>query len=553
MSAPTAEKKGALERWLERRMRLACFACVAIFLWGVAQFYSPATGFTSLISIGDALAGREVTALRSVSHHVYEGVPGYDGAYYVQIALYPTLDNPELKTAIDNLPYRARRILFCWVAWALGLGQPVWVVQMHALLNVFAWLALAVVLLRWFPPTSAENFLRWFGILFSSGVCMSVRNSLVDAPSLLLIALAMAWLERGRRGAGVAVLALAGLGRETSVIAATAAMTTKDQRPEAKDPGVKATESRGSKSLVSSPWSLVLPVTIVVAPLLLWMTFLRWKFGASNDAGMGNFGVPLCGFGQKWGESFAEILAHPFSPTAITTFATVLALTVQFLFFALRWRPGEAWWRVGAAYAALMVFLATPVWEGFPGAASRVLLPMLLAFNIAVPRGRRWLAVMLAGNLSVLAAYKELTPPREFFALRGEPGAVAGLRVERTSGWHGVETTATAQWRWSKGEAGLLFHNTSGRALAVTLHGELVSAQDERRVRAFVGPAMVWSEAVSPRPAVLRFGSMVPPGDTEIVFKTDLPAHTVGADDRLLAFRLSNLEIVVKPAPAKTP
>src|SRR5262249_2291390 len=147
--------------------------------------------------------------------------------------------------------------------------------------------------------------------------------------------------------------------------------------------------------------------------------------------------------------------------------------TAQAIFFAVRWRPGDTWWRLGATYAALMMFLATPVWEGFPGAASRVLLPMLLAFNLTVPRGRAWLALLIAGNLSVVAAYKEFTPPREFFALQGAPDAVAALRVERIGGWHGIENTATGSWRWSKGEAGLTFHNTGGQPLALVFHGEI--------------------------------------------------------------------------------
>ena len=126
---------------------------------------------------------------------------------------------PGTQRAIDNLPYRAKRILFCWVAWAAGLGQPAWIVQAHALLNVFCWLALGWVLLHWFPPTSWQNLVRWTAVMFSHGVCMSVRHSLVDGPSLLLVALALRWLENGRRGAGVTMLSLAGLGKETSLLA----------------------------------------------------------------------------------------------------------------------------------------------------------------------------------------------------------------------------------------------------------------------------------------------------------------------------------------------
>ena len=532
MSAPGAGGRGGvLHRWLTQRVRVACVVSVVIFLWAVGEFYSPVTGFTSLISIGDVLRDREVSALRGVPHYVYEESAGYDGAYYVQLALSPALNNPELAKAIDNLPYRARRILFCWTAWALGLGQPEWVVQAHALLNVLAWLALAGVLLRWFPPANWENFLRWFGVMFSSGVCMSVRNSLVDAPSLLLVALAVAWLERGRRAPGVALLALAGLGKETSLLAVTGFATGKWRVPRT--------------------WlRLAGTAALVVLPLLAWIGYVRWKVGPADDTGFGNFTVPLSGLAEKWGDSLGDLLSHPYSPTAITTLATVVALTAQFAFFLLRWRPGEPWWRIGATYALLLVFLATPVWEGFPGAATRVLLPMMLAFNITVPRGRRWLPLLLAGNLTVLAAYKEFTPPHEFFHLHGERRVLLALRVERTGGWHGVEFGRGAEWRWSNGEAGLRFHNDTGGPLALTFHGQVASAHDERRVRVFKGEVLLWGEAISSAPEELRFGLVLPPGETELEFKSDAPGHPVGTDERRLAFRVTNLEIVVKPAPA---
>ena len=533
MSAPAAGGRGGiLHRWLANRVRTACLVCVGIFLWAVAQFYSPVTGFSSLISIGDAMNERQVAALRQVPHHVYEESAGYDGAYYVQLALSPSLTNPELAKAIDNLPYRARRILFCWVAWALGLGQPEWIVQAHALLNVIAWLGLAWMLTWWFPPTGWENFLRWFGVMFSSGVCMSVRNSLVDAPSLLLIALALAWHERGRRVSATAVLALAGLGRETSLLAVT---------------GLAGGNPREFKT-----WGrLAIAAVIVAMPLVAWIGYVRWRVGPADDPGLGNFTVPLSGFAEKWGDTLGGVVGSALSATTATTFAAVLALTVQFLFFVLRWRPDETWWRVGATYAALMVFLATPVWEGFPGASTRVLLPMMLAFNVTVPRGRRWLPLLIAGNLSVCSAYMEFTPPREFFHLRGERQTLRALPVERTGAWHGVEYAAATEWRWSEGESGLRFHNDTGRPLTLTFNGQVASAHDERRVRIFVGSvmAMVWSEAISSAPEQIHFGIVLPPGVTDLVFKSDLPGHPVGADVRRLAFKVSNLEIVAKPAP----
>ncbi|MGH7957089.1 MAG: hypothetical protein ACREH8_08760, partial [Opitutaceae bacterium] len=387
MSVERSPGGGLLLRFAGPGVRVAFVAAVALFLWCVAQFYHRDTGFSSLISIGDLLAPAKVTALRDVPHHVYEGTHGYDGAYYVQLALYPTLDNPELLRAIDNLPYRAKRILFCWVAWLLGGGQPAGIVQAHALLNAGCWLVLAVVLLRWFPLTSWENFLRWAAVMFSHGVGMSVRHSLVDGPSLLLVALAVRWLEDGRRTAGAVTLALAGLGKETSLLASAAL-----------DFDWRAPRTWGRTALT---------VIAIALPLLAWMAYVRWKFGPAEDPGMGNFTLPFAGLAEKLGAAWSALREPDSWSINWAVMAAIIALIVQWLFFALRWRPAERWWRVGAAFAVMMAFLSTPVWEGYPGAATRVLLPMTLAFNVLVPRGLRWLPVLVAGNLTVAATVFE--------------------------------------------------------------------------------------------------------------------------------------------------
>ena len=143
MTPPASSARSWIARTFRVRPRVLIVAGIALFLGAVARFHQPGTGFSSLLSIGDILNDSKVAALRQVPHHVYEGSAGYDGAYYVQLALHPALDNPELTKAIDNLPYRARRILLSWVAWAAGLGRPAWIVQAYALLNVASWLALA--------------------------------------------------------------------------------------------------------------------------------------------------------------------------------------------------------------------------------------------------------------------------------------------------------------------------------------------------------------------------------------------------------------------------
>ncbi|WP_414663884.1 hypothetical protein [Horticoccus sp. 23ND18S-11] len=524
-----AERKlrgGLLLGLLSSPVRVAYLVGVGIFLWCVAQFYRPDTGFSSLISIGDLLSDSKVSALRTVPHYIYESSPGYDGAYYVQLALNPTLDNPELEKAIDNLPYRAKRILFCWSAWVLGAGQPAWIVQAHALLNVICWLALGWVLLRWFPPDRWENALRWLAVMFSHGVIMSVRHSLVDAPSLLLVALAMRWLETGRSRAGAVTLAFAGLGKETSLLA-TAGLDFDWRAPRT--------------------WGRVaLNVGLVALPLVLWMGYVRWKFGPAQDPGMGNFTRPLAGWIEKFGVAWREAFSATPSGLLWATLAVVLALAVQALFFALRPKPAERWWRVGVAFAGMMLFLSTPVWEGYPGASTRVLLPMTLAFNVLVPRGWRWLPVLLAGNLTVAATVFEFSPPHEFYELRGEATARGAVRVLPASGWHGPERHLQQHWRWSTGRAELRLTNSSDAPLQLAVRATASSAGGMRSVRVSLGERLLWGDTVGEGAAPLRFGLTLPPGVTTLVFSTDKPAEKVGTDPRALAFQIANLEIVVQ-------
>lgn len=526
--------RSVLQRWRDARIRVAYAAGVALFLAAVAQFHRPDTGFTSLLSIGDQLDGTKVTALQQVPHYVYEDSAGYDGAYYAQLALHPTLDNPELATAIDNLPYRGKRILFSWTAWLLGLGQPAWILQAYALLNVGCWLALACVLWRWLPPTSGNNLLRWAAVMFSHGVCMSVRHSLVDVPSLLLIALAVGLLERGRPAGGVAVIALSGLGKETNLLGVAGMLSPVPLERERR---------AGLWRRARLSW-LMIPL-LAALPLLAWMGCIRMMFGPAEDPGWGNFSAPLAGLAEKWGAALAAVRMLDEGPVAWATVAATLGLTVQGLFFLLWRRPAEAWWRIGAAFVAMMFFLSTPVWEGYPGAATRVLLPMTLAFNVLVPRGRRWLPVLLAGNLTVVASWFEFTPPlQDFLRLNGRGDVVAAVAVTPGAGWYGPEERGRDRWRWSSGDAVLRVENTSGGPLRIAVRGR-AAAPDARELQIRSGETALWAGRLTGRPTDFQFAWLAPPGETRLLFSSERAARTVDPDPRALSFHVLNLELTV--------
>ncbi len=207
------------DAWTRRLCHAAALGVVALFLASVARFYHPVTGFTVFIGLPEG-HDYEVPALRAMPHA--EGPPSYDGQFYAQMALVPLLRDPVIDRAMDLAPYRARRILFSWTAYLAGLGHPPWVIEAYALQNVVVWLLLAWLLCRWIPPSTPRGLALWTACLGTHGLLMSVRLALLDGPSLLMTAAAIALAERARTLGAAGLLGVAALGRETNVLAAVA-------------------------------------------------------------------------------------------------------------------------------------------------------------------------------------------------------------------------------------------------------------------------------------------------------------------------------------------
>jgi hypothetical protein len=516
---------------------LAYVASVGLFLWICSQFYVPGKGFTYLVMFGGKESARYVPALRNINHYEQEDSYGYDAQYYAQIAMRPWLSNRALRAAVDSLPYRARRILFCWTAYGLALGDPARALHIYAVQNIVCWLLLAVVMLRWFPANSWENFLRWFCVLFSFGLCFSVRGALVDGPSLLLIALGVLLMERGRPWWSAALLGIAGLGKETNVLAAVALPWP---RPTFRD------------------WLMaIVRGLIVLLPLLIWMEVLWFWLGSTGDAGQRNFALPFAAYFTKWGDTIEQWQTEGVGSVAQWSVLMLIAMTAQWLFFVLRPRWQDPWWRLGASYALLMTVLGDAVWEGYPGAASRVLLPMTLAFNIVLPRGRRlgWWVVFALGNLTVLFSSDTLKPPgRESFRVSGpdelietsESGRSIEVRFDDAE-WFAPERSRLEYWRWSRGTASVTFYNPQPFPVLAEITMDLKS-NDERAVTIVSEDGLVlWSGSTLRQLQEIRIRRVrLAPGETVWKFETDQPAEPpANGDPRRMAFSLRNLQITV--------
>ncbi|MSU23367.1 MAG: hypothetical protein EXS32_06025 [Opitutus sp.] len=510
--------------------RAAGLAAVLGFLTLIGRFWHPVYGFTALIQLDAPNDNLKIAAFREWPVYVHRDTGGYDGLYYAQIAYHPALNAAELAPAMDNFAYRARRILPPALAWLLAGGQPAWIVHVYSVLNIAAWLALAGLLWRLLAieeargwPELCRGWLAWMGVLFSAGALASVRLALTDLVALVILAAGLFAVERGRWRTTTAVLAAAGLARETSLLAVAGAW----ERP-------------------WFSWRNFRRTLAVAAPLAAWLAYVRWRVGPA-DAGLANFTLPVAGLIEKWRAVLDALSTVNDQSIAWTTLLATLALTVQAAFFLTRLRPDDRWWRIGASYTAMMLCLGTAVWEGFPGAAARVLLPLTLAFNLLAHRTHARLVWLLAGNLSVFAG---------FVALRDVPvnsGEIATLRsgslacIARVGeGWAGAEHHGRHVWSWASQRGTLTLEawpkNSAQLRVDFALRSltprTVVIRQDGREI---------WRGDIGVNLSAHTVPLEVTAGRATLEFSTDTPGvpEGPGADARVLAFALYNPRLTV--------
>ncbi len=419
-------------------------AVVVYFIGAVLANYSPGEGFTSMLTIGDQNFEKSTSEFKETSPRTFENSAGYDGQFYAQLALDPTLRDPEFKKAIDNLPYRGRRILMPAIGWLLGLGQPDWIVNIYPLINPICWLFCALLLLHWLPPTDFQNLIRWAGILLGWGWVSSIQNSLTDGPATCLTLLALFLLDKNKRYAAAWSIAASILTKDTSALAGLTLL------PQGKLDAKNLAKAAGLGAAA-------------LLPFAIWYLYMSSIGLSASSTGSRNFSLPFVALTEKVYEVLKIMLAD-FSWANATFALGILGLCGQILYFLFFPKWKSVWWRCGIGFAALGCVLGTAVWEGLPGAAPRVLLVLHIAFNMRLPRGKAWLPLLLLANVSILdfperlkPAYpsersQKLTATEQFLSV-GEGLALKRFRLEFGEGWEKLERHKDLQWRWTNGRA----------------------------------------------------------------------------------------------------
>ncbi len=365
----------------------AYWIAASFFAILVALKFNAHTGFTSLIRFGETWQTRRHVLLEGMSVATVPQSNGYDGQFYAQLALDPLLRHPDTGRTLDVPSYRARRILTPGIAFIVGFGNPWWILQVYAVLNVLCWFALAWLLAKSLPVFEPTNFARWLGCMFSMGVLESVRQSLVDLPALLCLAMAVAAQARERNVRTTIWLTLGNLAKESNLLGAFALCFGEPK------PGFRLQRA-------------LLSFCLAALPLIAWSYYvgLRLPSSAQGD-GLGNFTWPLLGLIQHFQTCLAELAGGNWDGRfSMGLFGAVGFITQA---WTLCRHPDlqSSWWRVGAIYALLFVFLSPWVWSGY-WAVSRVILPMTIAFNLLLPSSsqRAFWPLWALGNISMLHA-----------------------------------------------------------------------------------------------------------------------------------------------------
>lgn len=501
--------------------RLALAGGLAVIFWGalVVRFHHPVYGFTRFLQFDAAAEAGALPEMRAHPVFVYRDTGGYDGQYYAQLALHPDLRSPALPDAIDNLRFRARRILGSALAWVLALGDAERIPRVYAVLNLAAWLALAPLLWVLLPVRDARGWVAWAALLFSAGALVSVRLALTDLPALLALALAWRTLERGGARGAVGWLAAASLVRETSLAAVVAWW----ERP----------------GLAPRTWLRPAACALAAAaPLAAWIAYVRCVAPAGGEGAAG-LAWPFAGLVAKVGELAAPGSGSAGGWLALTTALAFAGTLAQALWFVVRPRPADRVWRLGAAFVALSLVLGTAVWEGHPGAASRVLLPLTFAFALDAARGRMPWAWLLCGALPVLAGIEALrTVPHDPTEISAGRGARAAWVARGTAGFFPAERRGTETWAWSRGTSRLVVRTWSAAPGPARVRLELRSL-DARELSVRSAGRELWRGPCDPRWQSVEFAVPALAADgVELEIVSDAPPvrEHAGTDARALAW-----------------
>jgi hypothetical protein len=200
------------------------------------------------------------------------GPAGYDGQYYAALATDPLLRNAGTARALDTPTYRATRIGVPFLAWLLAFGQPRAAVVLYVLIIWGLGLAAVYFAARWLGLEATPC--PWAALLpLAGGLAASMIRATPDIAATGLILGALLLHRGGKNAPALAVLVMAVMTRETSLIAAGA---------------IALIELRDRRFVRAALFTAMPGLALAV-----WQLYLRSRGLPWHDAGAGNFRAPF--------------------------------------------------------------------------------------------------------------------------------------------------------------------------------------------------------------------------------------------------------------------
>lgn len=365
-----------------RRAALAAAALIAavMLLFLLGPFHGQITGF---FRIGDvrppapALAGHAF---------VFHKQAGYDGQYYLALALDPALRHPATLDSLDHPAYRSRRILLPLLGHVAGLGRPALITVALPLINAAALLALVWLAARWLQAGGRSG---WLGLLVLAlpGAWEALALTTTDLLCSALTLATLLALRRGRPALATVALALAALTRETALLYWVAIL---------------------GALLCARQWRSLLWLLPAGLPAVAWNFHLLHHVPAGEGGNVVQilFGLPGCGWLQRlrW---CAENGLSGKNLFELFVFVTLLGVLVALFWNLWRARAERAAWPAAALALLLggMFLCAQPFLLRYHMDYSRVFLDLgvLLVLSLAWPRTARMPTYVVLGLLGLAA------------------------------------------------------------------------------------------------------------------------------------------------------
>ena len=532
-------------RWAFALVALAAFG----FLLRVyAGIWSPEYGITKFLRVGREFDDRGTAVFRATPKFI-DPYPahrwGFDGQLYAEMALDPLLRDPHLHMALDDPPYRGQRILLSWLAWGLGLGQPFWILNAFAGLNLLFWIGFAWLAARLFSPLGWSGLAGYAAMLVTCGVIESMQGSLTDLPAFTLILAAL--MAGGTAGAGI--LALAALARTTSLIGFVGLLE------------------------IGPPWRDALRKNIVrgliaAVPVTLWVLYVLWRFrGRQVGFDGGNLDWPLHGLMEKLGEFSVHAVHGPirwhrwffevYKSYDLHALLTIVSVVTQGVFIALHREWKNPLWRWGAVTVVYFSCISFLSWESH-FTITRHALPMTLLFNLllAARPSKAWLIWFLLGNCFVPFGVRYFDDMRVLhspaplpeFAIAAPAGRAADVEVAYGQGWSSQQWRPDSTWRWARGQtATVVLRNSRARSVRAEMRF-LARSFHTRDIEVKLRDKVIFRERMPVARHVITLKNLeLPPGETTLVFHvTGEGSDSHDTTPGHVMFKMENPQVMVK-------